>query len=175
MCSLGRRRQGRHDGDPPAPLHAYARLAQQQGGALSSSRHIVVSRGRAQRSTHTSLPRACDGIFPRRTLGAAARVHSRGVGGARGQGFRPRSEAVSPTGTDTTPPPSSPAERSSRSPNSSATFASASSATPSEVVYSRVADETCLADVVRRGLWGVMGAAWDWGHANGNLLLPLQR
>ena len=94
MCSLGRRRQGRHDGDPPAPLHAYARLAQQQGGALSSSRHIVVSRGRAQRSTHTSLPRACDGIFPRRTLGAAARVHSRGVGGARGQGFRPRSEAV---------------------------------------------------------------------------------
>lgn len=45
----------------------------------------------------------------------------------------------------------------------------------SEVVYSRVTDETCLTDVVRRGLWGVMGAAWDWGHANGNLLLPLQR
>jgi hypothetical protein len=34
------------------------------------------------------------GDLRRRTLGAAAGVHSRGVGGARGQGFRPRSEAV---------------------------------------------------------------------------------
>ena len=45
----------------------------------------------------------------------------------------------------------------------------------SEVVYSRVTDETCLTDVVRRGLWGIMDAAWDWGHANGNLLKPLQQ
>jgi len=45
----------------------------------------------------------------------------------------------------------------------------------SEVVYSRVTDETCLTDVVRRGLWKIMDAAWDWGYANGNLLKPLQK
>ena len=45
----------------------------------------------------------------------------------------------------------------------------------SEVVYSRVTDETCLTDTVRRGLWPIMDAAWDWGHANGNLLRTLQK
>jgi hypothetical protein len=44
-----------------------------------------------------------------------------------------------------------------------------------EVAFARVVMEQGLTDVIPFGLWGMLGAMNDWGHANVNLLAPLQK